>query len=181
MRGVRTMASNTDDLAAGLDSQASFRVLESYERAAGEDTADTLRRRYTRALPQYPELAGQTVTIGRLDPDDEKAGRAWFYNFLNNYPVDEPPTLMVVYHELAHLAIHVRHERGEDVPITSEPFCSIVAVARMPPEHIYENGIAYLGRPSAPATEWPDICRRALEYREENHDYIKQCKEWLEI
>jgi len=38
-----------------------------------------------------------------------------------------------------------------------------------------------LGEPTVPKEEWPEICERALEYRENNHDYIQQCKRWLGI
>jgi len=51
----------------------------------------------------------------------------------------------------------------------------------MPPTAIDESRIPYLGEPSAPAEEWPEICRRALRYREDHHQYIQQCKEWLGV
>lgn len=171
-----------------------FRVLETYDAAAdhsddpryqnipeGDPRRGDIRAKMSRALEDFPELAGKTVTVGRTDPDDDVGGRAWFYNLLVNIPPEELTTFMTVYHELAHLAIHVRDERGEDIPHTSEEFCSIFAVARMPPRLIDERRISYLGEPSAPMEEWPEICRRALAYREDNHDYIKQCEAWLGI
>ena len=42
----------------------------------------------------------------------------------------------------------------------------------MSPEVIDESRIPYLGKPSVPREEWPGICRRALEYREDHRDYI---------
>lgn len=163
---------------------ASFRVLDTFADAADEEIVADIRSKTGRALQAFDELAGKTVTIGRLDPDEDAAGRAWFYNLVTLYPVDSRTSMMTVYHELAHLAVHVRRMRDEDVPITSEQFCSIFAVARMPPEHIDRDRIAYLGYPDAPREEWPEICRRALQYREENganSHYIQRCQEWLGV
>jgi hypothetical protein len=41
--------------------------------------------------------------------------------------------------------------------------------------------IPILGEPDVPKDEWPAICQDALEYRENNRNYIQQCKEWLAI
>jgi hypothetical protein len=163
---------------------ASFRVLDTFTEAADEQVVSEIRSKTARALQGFDELAGKTVTIGRLDPDEDALGRAWFYNLVTLYPVDSTTPMMTVYHELAHLAIHIRRTRDEDVPITSEEFCSIFAVSRMPPEHIDRDRIAYLGYPDAPREEWPDICERALEYRAENganSHYIQRCQEWLGV
>jgi len=152
--------------------------------AADEEIVQDLRSKTARALQAFDELAGKTVTVGRLDPDEDALGRAWFWNLVTLYPVAEYTPMMTVYHELAHLAIHVQRTRGEDVPITSEEYCSIVAVARMPVEHIDRDRIAYLGYPDARREDWPAICERALAYRAENganSHYIQRCKEWLGV
>lgn len=158
-----------------------FRILEAFDGGAAEEIREDVRSKMETALRAFPELAGTTVTVGRLAPDDDVRGRAMFHNFLVSFPVSEYTSHQTVYHELAHLAIHVRNERGEDVPITSEEFCSILGVSRMPPDQLYRDDISYLGKPDVPKDDWPDICQRALEYREEHRNYIQQCRQWLGI
>jgi hypothetical protein len=165
----------------------SYRILETFSGPADEaddPVLQYLRRKMLRAMEDFPELTGKTVTVGRLDPDEDALGQAQFWNLLVKFPVDDVTSWRTVYHELAHLAIHVRNQRGEDVPPTSEPFCSIVGISRMPVDLIDGGRIAYLGYPDVPREEWPDICNRALEYRKErgaNSHYIQQCCDWLEI
>ncbi|QCC60744.1 hypothetical protein NP511_02030 [Natrinema thermotolerans] len=165
----------------------SYRVLETFDGRADEDVREDIREKTEVALKDYPELAGKTVTIGRIDPDEDANAQAFFYNLLTAYHTDRFASLQTVYHELAHLAIFVQHEQGEDVPLSSEEYCSIVAVSRMPVrylEHDNREDISYLGTPTVPKAEWPEICQRALEYREENgrnSHYIQRCKEWLEV
>lgn len=165
----------------------SYRVLETFDSRADEDLRTDLREKTKLALKDYPELAGKTVTIGRIDPDQDASAQAFFHNLLTVYHTDRFPSIQTVYHELAHLAIFVQHERGEDVPLSSERYCSIVAVSRMPVrylEHDNREDISYLGEPSVPKEEWPEICERALKYRADrgaNSHYIKRCQEWLEI
>jgi len=96
-------------------------------------------------------------------------------------PPDRATTNITLWHELGHVAIRVRYEDGEDVARTSEEFCSIYSVARMSPGVIDEDRIPYLGEPSAPAEEWPGICRRALEYREDHYDYIPTLDELIHL
>ena len=161
-----------------------YRVLWTFDSAASEEfdpLRDDIRSKMHHALKDFPELAGKTVTVGRLDPDADVAGRARFWNYLVLFPVDRRTSWQTVYHELAHLAIHTRDQQGEAVPTTSEEYCSIDAIARMGPQLLDEDRIAYLGEPEVPKAEWPDICERALAYREENHDYIQQCKRWLGV
>lgn len=161
-----------------------YRVLESFDRAASEDLRDDVRRRLHRAMRDFPELAHETVTVARLDPDrtpDGVTGQAGVLNRLVYLPTEHHSSMQTVYHELAHLAIEIQDEQGEDVPTTSEEYCSILAVSRMPADLIERDDISYLGQPSVPQSEWPEICQRALEYREEHHDYIQQCKQWLGI
>ncbi|QCC57352.1 hypothetical protein [Natrinema thermotolerans] len=165
----------------------SYRILETFAGPADEaddPVLEDIRRKVMRAMEDFPELTGKTVTVGRLDPDEDVLGQAQFWNLLIKFPVESLTSWRTVYHELAHLAIHVRNQRGEDVPPTSEPFCSIVGISRMPIKLIDDDRISYLGRPDVPREEWPEICQRALEYREErgaNSHYIQQCCDWLEI
>lgn len=163
----------------------SYRILETFAGAdeMTDDRLEDIRRKHKAALQDFPELAHKTVTIGRLDPDEDPAGRARFWNNLVLYPVDRRTSMVTVYHELAHLAIHELSQDGENVPLTSEEFCGIFGVSRMPAKHIDEPRIPYLGEPEKPREEWPGICQQALEYREENganSHYIKKCREWLE-
>lgn len=163
----------------------SYRLLETFSGPAAEvdeKIVEDVRRKMRRALQDFPELANKTVTVGRMDPDEDALGQARFWNLMVLFPVDRFTYFQTVYHELAHLAIHVRNQRGEDVPITSEEFCSLFAIARMPVDRIDEDRIAYFGEPSAPKEEWPEICQRALDYRDENgahSHYIQRANEWL--
>ncbi|QLH82473.1 hypothetical protein [Halosimplex pelagicum] len=164
-----------------------YRVLETFDDAASEGVREDVRNRVARAMEDFPELAHEVVTVVRLDPDfepDDVNGRAGMSNRLVYLPAEERSWMMTVYHELAHLAIHIRDTKGDDVPPTSEEYCSIFAVARMPPELIERNYISYLGEPGPPQEEWPEICRRALAYREENganSHYIQRAREWLGV
>jgi hypothetical protein len=166
-----------------------YRILETFAGPASEadePVLEDLRQKLCRAMQDFPELAGKVITVGRLNPNetDDVNGRAWFWNRTVLFPVSSITSWKTVYHELAHIAIHIRNQNGEDVPHTSEPFCSIVGISRMPVELITGTRIAYLGTPDAPRAEWPDICQRALEYREEhgaNSHYIQQCCDWLGI
>ncbi len=165
----------------------SYRVLETFDDHADDDLQRDVRYKTQLALEHYPELAGKTVTIGRIDPDKDNAAQAFFHNLLAVYHTDRLPSIQTVYHECAHLAIFVQHEQGEDVPLQSEEYCSIVAVSRMPVRHLEHDtrtDISYLGEPGVPKAEWPGICEDALEYRDErgrNSHYIKRCQEWLGI
>lgn len=178
------MASSNQESGSEWVPYGSFRVLETFDRAADgphEPLRQDVREKISRALKDFPELANETVTVGRLDEDSDAKGRAWFNNRLVFLPTDSTTSFVTMYHELAHLAIAVRNECGEDVPITSERYCSILSVSRMPTELIDEDRIPYLGEPEVPKREWPSICRRSLEYREDHHAYIKKCQEWLGI
>jgi hypothetical protein len=160
---------------------AAWRVLEHFGDQADEDVLESVKERLPIALRDFPALAHETVNVGILYENADARAQAFGYNRLICLPPDEPTANITLWHELGHVAIRVRYEDGEDVAKTSEEFCSIYSVARMPPGAIDEDRIAYLGYPDAPREEWPEICRRALEYREDHHDYIQQCKDWLEI
>jgi len=164
-----------------------FRVLETFDDAASESIREDVRDRVGRAMQDFPELAHEVVTVARLDPDfepDDVNGKAGMSNRLVYLPAEERSFMMTVYHELAHLAIHIRDTEGHEVPTTSEEYCSIFAVARMPPDLIERDYISYIGETTIPQEEQPDICQRALEYRAENganSHYIKRAREWLGI
>jgi hypothetical protein len=160
---------------------AAWRVLEHFSDQADAGVLDSIRERMPVALRWFPALAHETVNVGILYEQADANAQAFGYQRTICLPPEEHTTNVTLWHELGHVAIRVRYEDGEDVPRTSEEFCSIFAVARMPPEAIDEDRIPYLGEPDAPPEEWPDICQRALEYREDHHQYIQQCKEWLEI
>lgn len=161
---------------------ASFRILETAGDEFTEAYLDDLRRRLQVALQDFPELTGHTVSVGLADPDDGRfIARADWLNNLIFIPMDEYCSNLTLWHELGHLAIHQLDERGADVPPTSEEFCSIFSVARMDPEHLDRDRIAYLGYPDEPRGQWPGVCRSALSYREKNRNYIQKCKEWLDV
>lgn len=160
---------------------AAWRILEHFGGQAHDDVLDSVKKRLPVALRDFPALAHETINVGILYENADAQAQAFGYNRLICLPPDEHTTNVTLWHELGHVAIRVRHENGEDVAKTSEKFCSIYSVARMPGEVIDEDRVPYLGEPSAPREDWPDICQRALEYRKDNQDYIQQCKEWLGI
>lgn len=156
-----------------------WRVLEHYAAAADADVLDSLKNRLGAAMSDFPALAGETVNVGLLHEDADATARAFPHNRLVCFQLATHVSNITLWHELAHVAIRARNEGGDDLPKTSEEFCSIYAVARMPPRVIGGDSIPYLGEPSAPREQWPAICERALTYREDHHDYIKQCRAWL--
>lgn len=160
---------------------AAWRILEHFGGQADEDVLESVKDRLPIALRDFPALAHETINVGILYENADASAQAFGYNRLICLPPDEPTTNVTLWHELGHVAIRVRYENDEDVAKTSEEFCSIYSVARMPGEVIDEDRVPYLGEPSVPREEYPEICQRALEYRQNNRDYIQQCKEWLGI
>lgn len=166
----------------GLGSpRPTYRILEPFADTAPSGLLEDIKQRLTTALGHFPALASKTVNVGVLWENTDARARAFGYNRLIEIPTDRYTTNVTLYHELGHLAIRARNEHGEDHPETSEEYCSIYSVARMPPTEIDEDRIPYLGDPGVPKPRWPAICQDALEYRETHHAYIKQCRDWLEI
>jgi hypothetical protein len=156
------------------------------KRLESNDVDLNMARQMLRKVCQlFPELSTETVyvgvTHGEISYHGEPFAMADPYNMMIFVQADNFREYQVLFHELEHLVIEQEDSNGKDVPVTSEEYCSIRAVARMPPDMVYRDDIAYLGEPDAPKEEWPDICQRALEYREEKRNYIQKCKEWLEI
>lgn len=165
---------------------ADIHVLDAIKRELSRGEATAMEARVRLALERFPELEGCTVTVGRIKPSNQYPGSdpiatANPWNRMVNFGTDRAPSNLTVYHELAHLAVHERNNQGDDLPHTSEEFTSIYAVAKMDWVDIDRDHIAYLGEPSVPREEWPSICRRALEYREEHRNYIQKAREWLEV
>lgn len=165
--------------------RASYRMLDALRDKMSHEAARDLGKRVSEATRAFPELADQTITIARVKPNKEywndPIAVADPYNRIVYFQSDQYTSNMTIYHELGHLAIRVGNENGADYPLTSEPFCSIFSVSRMPPKAVDEQRIPYLGKSPKGTEQFPAICRRALEYRENNRNYIQQCKEWLEI
>lgn len=168
-------------MSTSMTGQPAYRVLDTVDEAADSETAEWIRHTVGRAKQDFPELHGTVVTVGRIPDSDFAYARAFVTNNIIMLPADHRTPWDTVYHELGHLAIQHLAADGDDVPTTSEEFCSLFSVARMPVERIERSDIDYLGEPSVPKAEWPDICERALAYREEHHDYIQQAKRWLGI
>lgn len=163
---------------------AAWRVLEHYAAKADDDILESVRQRMPVALRDFDALAGETINVGILYENADAAAQAFGYNRLLCLPPETYTTNITLWHELGHVAIRVRHERGEDVSKTSEEYCSIFSVARMPPDTIDEDRVPYLGEPDVDRAEWPRICREALAYREErgpNSHYIKEAEKRLGI
>lgn len=162
-------------------SLGSFRVLDSVGNDLEDAELAALKKRVQYALEAFPELNNTTVTVGKKPEDHSWYAEADWDNDIIFLPTHETCPCITIYHELGHLAIKKLDEHGVDVPVTSEEFCSIFSVARMPVEAIDRDHIAYLGNPEKPREEWPDICQRALEYRERKRNYIQKAREWLEV
>lgn len=158
-----------------------WRILEHYAATADDEVLRSIKRRLPVALQDFPALSNETVNVGVLHENADAKAKAFGYNRLICLPAKKQTSNITLWHELGHVAIRVRYESGADVSKTSEEFCSIYSVARMRPESIDQDRIPYLGEPSCPRGDWPDICQRALEYRRNHRDYIQQCKEWLKI
>ena len=169
----------------------SYRILDSVERRLSDAWLQDLKRRLYQAIQYFPELDSATVTVGvNQDPENRDYDRwnpyasAESVNFIIRIPTHEEVSNVTLFHELAHLAIHVLDVHDEDVPASSEEFCSIFAIARQPVQLIDEDRIPYLGSPRAPYCDWLAICRDALAYRDErgaNSHYIQYCRERLEV
>lgn len=166
---------------------ATFRLLDPYSETLSDEALETFRRQLTTALRAFPELNGETVTVSRIPPTIELRGdptaRAQPTHRLIELPFGEPPSNLILFHELAHLAIYLRHWDGEDLPRTSEEFTSLYALARMSPDLIYGSDIPYFGEVEAAADDWPAIARAALAYREEhgaNSHYVQRAREWFD-
>lgn len=160
---------------------ASFRILHPV-RDHHEHDVDDLARRLTRALNDFPVLAGKTVTVGRDKPGLDRNAAALAWSNVIVVPDDTYVSNVTLYHELAHLAIFWRnHQEDENHPRTSEEYCSIFACAQMPPDRVDEARVPYLGETAVDAEEIPALCQRALEYREDNHDYIQHCRDLLGV
>ena len=143
---------------------------------------DTVRLMVEMALKHFPELEDETIYVGILREKDEADGRANTHNRIIMFPTDKVPTFVTVFHELMHLAIEKVNENGGKLPRTEE-FCSIAAMARMPPELVDEDAIPYIGAPKIPIPTnlYPELCRRALEYRKHRRDYVRWLRERLGI
>lgn len=165
---------------------ASYRVLRSVKRRLSDDEFEGFERRLQEALDYFPALAGQTITIAcRREPEKEPSrwnpyANADPVNRLIRIPTSRRCSNVTLFHELAHLAIEIEVERGAaEHPITSEEFCSLYAIARQPPDLIDEDRIPYFGRPEPDREMWPHIAQKALEYREEHHNYVQQANKWF--
>lgn len=140
---------------------------------------DTVKLRVEMSLKYFPELNDETIYIGVLK-DDEVDGRADPINRIILFKPDKIPSFVTIFHELMHLAIEKMNENGENLPKTEE-FCSIAAMARMPPDLVDEDRIPYIGiSTSIPTNLYPELCKRALEYRKRKRDYIRWLRRRIE-
>lgn len=164
-----------------------FESFEDYvESDALASSLADVRQWLKTGFKQFPELSDRTVYVGITHEEitfhGEPHAMADPYNniiYLNAGCMAEG--YQTLCHELMHLLIYKEDENGRDRPKTSEEYCSIRTIAQMDADMLYRDDIAYLGEPDVPKDEWPAICQDALEYRENNRNYIQQCKEWLAI
>lgn len=166
-----------------LDPQAlgtgTYRVLDSVEAFYAHDL-DDFTTRLRNALRSFPELSDETITVARDKPTEDRNAGAWPWSRIVFIPDDQRVSNVTIYHELGHIAIQIRAERGEGLPTTSEEFCSIFSMARMPTARVDEARVPYLDSGDVSRGLYPKICETALLYREYRHDYIKQCERWLD-
>lgn len=159
----------------------SYRVLEAYAHHADEDVFEDTRKRVSIAMRRFPEFGGEAITIAAREPWDHKLGRADMRNRIVYLPTEHASSWITVYHELAHLAIQIRDERGDDVAPSSERYTGLFGVARMPTEHVDEQRIPYFECSYCRTPEYlPVVARHALAYRQAHHDYHQQAIRWLE-
>lgn len=163
--------------------RASYWILDSLRDKISREASKDLNSRLDDALEHFPSLQGETITVGWLHPESEDSinGRAHSHNRMFNIPADQYTTNITLYHELGHLAIWELRQQGEEHPKTSEEYCSIFSMAKMPPKAVDEQRIPYLGKSPLDTERFPEICERALDYREEHRNYIQKCKEWLQV
>jgi len=160
---------------------ANVRILESYGREASTAVYDDTRKRVPMAMKQFPELTSETVTVACREPWDTKLGRADMTNRIIYLPADHASTFTTVYHELAHLAIQILDERGEDVAPSSERYTGLFGMARMPRDYVDEHRIPYFNVDYAvEKSRLPEVATHALAYRQDHHDYHQQAIRWLE-
>ena len=180
--------SDSDSAVVGLEAQPSHHLLPSVKELITEnlewDTSD-IQQQLNEVFTHFPSLAGETIYVGVTHSEISYHGKPFAmadpYNriiYMSDKSLLEYQTL---FHELTHIKIHLENETGADHPITSEPYCSILAVSKMPADMVYRDHIAYLGEPEVPNEKYPKICQRALEYREDHRNYIQKAKEWLGI
>lgn len=161
--------------------RASYRIINPIRDRLGREGTKDLNSRLYDALEHFPSLQGETITVGWLHPKADAGARAFGHNRLICLKGDKYTSNVTLYHELGHVAIWVRNENGEDHPETSEEYCSIFSMARMPPKSVDEQRVPYLGKSELDTERFPEICQRALDYREDHRNYIQKCKEWLKI
>jgi hypothetical protein len=170
-----------------MDPPPSYSFLPAFEDYIEDSDADLddVREMFQRVVPHFTELAGQTIYVGMTHEECTFHGEPYAmadpYNMMVYLNTDSLTEYQTLFHEFAHLQIYYENQNGADHPQTSEPYCSILAVSKMPPDMVYREHIAYLGEPDVPNEEYPGICQRALEYRESHRNYIQKAKEWLEI
>jgi hypothetical protein len=161
---------------------SSFQILDSVKQDLTDDQLEELRNHISCGLSSFPELNGITITVAKQAKSESRYAKADNENNITFLPTHEMCRPVAIFHELSYLAIRQLYESGADIPYTNPKFCSIFSIARIPTHFLAnESEIAYLGKPNVPHRKWPQICRRTLEYRDQKQNYIKQCKEWLEI
>ena len=173
------------------DTLPQFRFLDSVEEHLESEWSDSpqsiedVRVLVRRSLEHFPKLHDRTITVGVTHPEStwhgEPHAMADPHNNVIYLNSDSATEYQTIFHELTHILIRVENDNGAEHPQTSEEYCSIYAVSKMPPDLVFREDIAYLGTPGVSKEQYPAICQSALEYRENNRNYIQKAKEWLEI
>jgi len=173
------------------DTPPQFRFLDSVKEHLESEWSDSpqgiedVRVMVRRSLEHFPKLHDRTITVAVTHSEstwhEEPYAMADPHNNVIYLNSDSATEYQTIFHELTHILIRVENDNGADHPQTSEPYCSILAVSKMPSDMVFRDHIAYLGEPTVPNEEYPEICQEALEYREDNRNYIQKCKAWLGI
>ena len=132
-----------------------------------------------RALDYFPEVI-PPIYIGITDTNRFLA-TVNPSNQIIFWRLDDEPTYITAFHEIAHIAVYLHNKTATEKWPKTEEFASIFAISRMPPELVDEARVPYIGVINEPDKgKLPELCRKALEYRNKGHNYIQFLRKQLE-
>jgi len=126
-----------DERVQNPDETPDYHILDSMIRKTNERRLRAFKQRFEKVLPFFPEI-DETITVAATHDGvspvavGEPNAMADPYNRIIYLNEDSCLEYITLFHELSHIAIQIRRNNGEDHPNTSEEYCSIFAVSRMP-------------------------------------------------
>ena len=130
-----------------------------------------------RSMKFFPELKNQKIYLGIsgwVKKNEKNIASADFENNILMFNVNREISYVTVFHELMHFV-----QYQSNLPRTEE-YCSIYAMARMPPHLVDQDIIPYIGKGHKSYNA--DLCRESVNYRENGHrKYIQYLKNRLMI